>query len=41
MNADLVRIRQLMNMTRGDEKHGSSTSSTLDEARLAFPCCFC
>ena len=30
MNADLVRIRQLMNMTRGDEKHGSSTNSTLD-----------
>ena len=30
MNADLVRIRQLMNMTRGDEKHGSSTGSTLD-----------
>src|SRR5258708_18313670 len=30
MNADLVRIRQLMNMTRGDEKHGSSTSSTID-----------
>jgi transketolase len=30
MNADLVRIRQLMNITRGDEKHSSSTSSTLD-----------
>ena len=30
MNANLVRIRQLMNITRGDEKHGSSTLSTLD-----------
>lgn len=30
MNADLVRIQQLMNITRGDEKHSSSTSSTLD-----------
>ena len=30
MNADLFRIRQLMDITRGDEKHSSSTSSTLD-----------
>src|SRR5579875_3457599 len=30
MNADLFRIRQLMEITRGDEKHSSSTSSTLD-----------
>lgn len=30
MNADLVRIRQLMTLTLGDEKHSSSARSTLD-----------
>lgn len=30
MNADIARIKQLMTMALGDEKHGNSSSSTID-----------